>query len=67
MGYSGALHNCSSHRRGNCSGDRRGNATGADGSWSARCRPSVGKHNVEGVSLPWRPSVREDESRRVYV
>ena len=35
--------------------------------WSTRRRASVGEHIFEGLSLPWRPLVREDESRRVYV
>jgi hypothetical protein len=67
VGYSGSFYNYCTYRPGNCSSDRRGNCTGAVGSWGARRRPSVGEHKLEGLSLPRRPLVWEDESRRVYV
>jgi hypothetical protein len=67
VGYSDSFHNYCTYRRGNCSSDRRGNYTGADGSWVARRRASVGEHKFKGLSLSWGPLVWEDESRRVYV
>lgn len=39
---------------------------GANGSRGAGHRPSVGEYSFKGLSLPRRPLVRKDESRRVY-
>lgn len=64
--YSSILHNCSIRRRGNCSSDRRGKLNRRRRLMGAR-RRAMSEHELEGLSLPWRPLVRKNESRRVYV
>jgi hypothetical protein len=68
MEYGSAVHDGSSDRCGRYTGSKpiTDRHPGADGSRRARRWPSVGEHRLEGLSLPWRPLVWEDESWRVY-
>jgi hypothetical protein len=66
--YGSALDNCTGDRCCSCPGSStfKADRPTADGSWSARRWPSVGEYNVEGLSLPRRPLVWQDESGGVY-
>jgi hypothetical protein len=63
--YGSALRNRAGDRCGSCPGSStlKTDHPSADGSWSARRWPSVGEYSFEGLSLPRRPLVWEDESR----
>jgi hypothetical protein len=65
VGYGSALRNRAGDRCGSCpgSGTLKTDRPSADGSWSARRWPSLGEYSFEGLSLPRRPLVWEDESR----
>ena len=68
MEYGSAVHDGSRDRCGSYTGSSpfKDGHPSADDSRSARRWPSMGEYRLEGLSLPWRPLVWEDESRRVH-
>ena len=68
MEYGSAVHDGSGDRCGSCPGSSpfKAGRPGADGSRGAGRWPSMGEYSFKGLSLPGRPLVWEDESRRVY-
>lgn len=68
MEYGSAVRDDSGDRCGSCAGSSpfKTGYPGADGSRGAGRWPSVGEHSFKSISLPRRPLVWEDESRRVY-
>ena len=68
MEYGSAVCDGSRDRCGSCTGSSpfKAGYPSADDPRSAGRWPSMGEYRLKGLSLPWRPLVREDQSRRVH-